>query len=63
MKYGCVFCGKEKEGYGHSCWPIHNDEKVRCCNGCNQYVVIPARLAEMEKNSASRLFDDEENLG
>ena len=44
MKYKCVFCGKEHEGYGNSCWPIYNDEKVRCCDGCNRYIVVPERI-------------------
>lgn len=43
----CVFCGKEikeNSGYwGNSCWPIYEDEKVRCCDGCNRYIVFPAR--------------------
>ena len=46
MKYKCVFCGKEREGYGNSCWPIYNDEKVRCCDNCNRYIVIPERIKE-----------------
>ena len=49
----CVFCGKEiKEtsGYwGNSCWPIYEDEKVRCCDGCNRYIVFPARVAESKQ--------------
>ena len=44
IKYKCVFCGKDHEGYGNSCWPIHNDEKVRCCDNCNMYIVIPERI-------------------
>lgn len=46
MKYKCVFCGKEREGYGNSCWPIYNCEKVRCCDNCNRYIVIPERIKE-----------------
>ena len=48
MKYKCVFCGKEHEGYGNSCWPIYNDEKVRCCDNCNRYIIIPERLKATE---------------
>lgn len=44
MKYKCVFCGKEHEGYGNSCWPIYDNEKVRCCDNCNKYVVVPERI-------------------
>ena len=48
MKYQCAFCGKEHEGYGNSCWPIYDDEKVRCCDNCNRYIVIPERLKAIE---------------
>ena len=48
MKYKCVFCGKEHKGYGNSCWPIYNDEKVRCCYNCNRYIVIPERIKSTE---------------
>ena len=44
MKYKCVFCGKEHEGYGNSCWPIYNDESIRCCDNCNMYIVVPERI-------------------
>lgn len=48
--FKCVFCGKVKEGYGNSCWPIYDDEKKRCCDNCNRYVVIPKRF-ELKNNS------------
>ena len=48
MKYKCVFCGKEHEGYGNSCWPIYNDEKVRCCDNCNRYIVVPERIKKLK---------------
>ena len=48
MKYKCVFCGKEHEGYGNSCWPIYNGEKVRCCDNCNKYVVVRERIKAIE---------------
>lgn len=50
----CVFCGKEikqdKDYWGNSCWPIYDDEKIRCCNKCNFTIVIPARIADYEKS-------------
>lgn len=60
----CVFCGKEiKSGWGNSCRPIYNDEKIRCCNGCNYYVVIPARIEqikeEAKKDELSKTNKDE----
>lgn len=54
----CVFCGKEikqdKDYWGNSCWPIYDDEKVRCCNRCNLKIVIPARIADYEKYQNER---------
>lgn len=41
-KYICCLCGKEKEGYGNNPWPLA--KTGRCCNNCNIYKVIPARL-------------------
>lgn len=33
-------------GYGNNAWPINNG---RCCNACNDLMVIPARLAQLSK--------------
>ena len=50
MKYICCICGKEKEGYGNNPEPIvkefEDGKRNRCCDNCNKYVVIPARLEE-----------------
>lgn len=62
----CVLCGKKYVGMGNSTWgywQLHgctsaedasNGEKMRCCNNCNFYYVIPARmkLSEQEKQNA-----------
>ena len=41
----CCICGKLFYGYGNNPEPIR---KVgRCCDECNQSLVIPARLAEV----------------
>lgn len=49
-KYICVFCGKEHEGYGNSCWPIYEDENIRCCDGCNLHIVVPERIYRDERD-------------
>lgn len=44
-KYRCCLCGKEKEGYGNNPWPLGDESKgERCCDNCNLFKVIPARL-------------------
>jgi len=38
----CCICGKDlKDPYGHSPDPVK--KKGRCCENCNNTVVIPAR--------------------
>ena len=55
----CVFCGKEiKYGWGNSCWPIYEHEKIRCCDGCNYYVVIPARIEQIKEDSKKESFEE-----
>ena len=48
MKYICCICGKEKEGYGNNPEPVvrefENGKRNRCCDNCNKYIVVPARL-------------------
>lgn len=52
----CALCGKPYSGYGNSTWgywelfgatkkeDTEKGEKERCCDGCNKYYVIPARM-------------------
>jgi hypothetical protein len=37
----CSICGKPCDRYGHNAQPINNG---RCCDDCNNTVVIPERL-------------------
>lgn len=50
----CCICKQEiKDGYGHNPAPIPTEWKEqRCCDICNELLVIPARLelAMKEKN-------------
>lgn len=42
----CCICGKEIKGYGNSALPL---VEGICCDTCNNYVVIPARLYLAQK--------------
>lgn len=60
----CCFCGKTYTNYGNStwgCWSREEEmmgvgEKQRCCNECNETVVIPSRVMLMRKR-------EEQNYG
>ena len=43
----CCICGKEFEGWGNNPYPVVKDEDARCCDECNDEVVIPARIIEL----------------
>ena len=44
MEFKCCICKCKYEGYGNNPWPVSKREKDRCCDNCNTYVVIPARI-------------------
>jgi hypothetical protein len=41
----CCLCGRMFIGYGNNPWPLKGD---RCCDGCNDSKVIPARISNMK---------------
>ena len=43
-KKKCCICGKEFVGWGNNPEPIKHSSVGKCCDKCNQEVVIPARL-------------------
>ena len=45
-KHTCCICGKEFIGYGNNPWPLK--EEGRCCNDCNQLVILQ-RLSDYGK--------------
>ena len=47
MVYKCCFCGKEFVGWGNNPYPANKDEDARCCDKCNDEIVIPERIARM----------------
>ena len=40
----CCICGKEFEGFGNNAEPVKSG---RCCDTCDQTVVIPRRIRDM----------------
>ena len=45
----CCLCGKEFEGYGNNPYPLVKDEGARCCDECNNDVIM-ARIAALVKD-------------
>ena len=43
-KIECCLCGKEVKDFGHNPQPLGEKEDDRCCDECNQKLVIPTRL-------------------
>ena len=45
----CCFCnGLLNDVYGNNPWPFYQeDHNKRCCNNCNQTIVIPKRIELM----------------
>jgi hypothetical protein len=46
--YNCCLCKRKKYGFGNNPAPI--TEEGRCCDECNTYKVVPARVKEMFKD-------------
>ena len=47
-KHTCCICGQKFTGYGNNPYPVKSDDNARCCDICNDTVVIPARLEELQ---------------
>ena len=45
----CSICGKEFEGFGNNAQPVNDG---LCCDKCNKEVVIPRRLADLDKKQS-----------
>jgi len=43
----CVICKKDYEGYGNNASPV---KEGLCCDHCNRWKVIPARIREMVRS-------------
>jgi hypothetical protein len=47
--YKCCLCKKQKYGFGNNPAPLK--EEGRCCDECNAYQVVPARVKEIFKET------------
>ena len=53
----CCVCGKEYTHWGNNPWPLKNDlgedfgENDRCCDECNDFKVIPARIERLQNKA------------
>ena len=45
----CCFCGEVIEGFGNNPEPLKTYPN-RCCDKCNNEVVIPERIRRMKEN-------------
>lgn len=57
--YICCICGKEFEDYGNNPEPAFPSDdgagnENRCCDVCNEEVVIPARIEAMRRTSCQK---------
>lgn len=47
--FRCCICGKEEVGYGNNPDPVLKNKGDRCCNFCNNTVIIPERKKQIEQ--------------
>lgn len=48
----CCFCGKDAGKFGNNAQPVMNG---RCCDDCNNGVVIPIRILQAQKSPLLQL--------
>lgn len=48
-KFTCCICGKVFYGYGNNPYPVKDDG--RCCDECDELIVIPARIRQLAEIS------------
>jgi len=55
----CVICQKEFTEWGNNPEPIKNFNEGKCCNSCNNDIVIPYRiyLSHLDQSIQERLFN------
>ena len=49
-KHICSICGKEFDGFGNNAEPVNDG---LCCDKCNNDIVIPRRLADIDKKKST----------
>lgn len=60
-KQKCCLCGKEFEGYGNNPWPLSTDEGARCCDECNQQVILE-RIKQITERDNKKGEDKNESI-
>ena len=50
--YKCCLCGGKFEGMGNNPRPLNRRSGAKCCDKCNETIIIPMRI--MEYLSAKR---------
>jgi hypothetical protein len=50
----CSICGEPYTRFGHNAEPINHD---RCCDKCNQDVILPARMLRRRQGRDMRQVD------
>ena len=53
----CCFCEAICETYGNNPQPLSMKPNDRCCNNCNAYKIIPARMAEWKRQMGTTKDD------
>ena len=53
-KHICCICGEEFTGWGNNPSPVNDDENARCCDICNDTVVVPARIGALANRRDDR---------
>ena len=51
--FKCCICKKTFTGYGNNPEPVSTKKNARCCNKCNEEVVLPARFDEIMRRRSS----------
>ena len=42
--FTCSICGEKFKGFGNNPAPVTTGDGDRCCDTCNSFVVLPARM-------------------
>lgn len=48
-RWVCSICKKQSYGFGNNPQPVKEDVEDRCCDACNDKVVVPRRWRELRK--------------
>lgn len=56
-KHICCICGEEFEGFGNNPYPVDKEEGARCCDECNDEVVIPARINDLKEEKEEEYYE------